>query len=192
MTIATRACIACCIWASLTSCNSVGFEESSKVDFSRYPTATIAPFTISSNNSDADPVPAQSISRFVDEVRRLSGFREVRTGDAQSDLTIQVDVTRVSIVVSGNNGVDCCDVVGLAVAAILDTSCADATAYVHVELNVVVTNAQGKKVYSLSEVQADSNSIQCASDRELLDGYQDALDDALDQVAVFFLQGFDI
>lgn len=192
MTNATRIYISFCVWAALVSCNSVGFEESSKVDFARYQTVTIAPFTISSNNSDADPVPEQSVSRFVDEVRRLSGFKEVRTGDAQSDLTIQVDVTRVAIVVSGNNGVDCCDVVGLAVAAILDTSCADATAYVHVEINVVANNAQGKKVYSQSEVQADSNSIQCASDRELIDGYQDALDDALDQVAVFFLEGFDI
>ena len=196
MTMAIRSCaLVCarvCIWVVLASCNSVGFHESSKVNFSRYQTATIAPFTLSSANSDADPIPTKSFDRFVDEIRRVSGFKEVRTGNEESDLVIQVDVSTVAVEVDSTNGTDCCDVAGLVVAALLDTNCADATAHVVVKVNVVATDSQNKKVYTLSDVEGTSDDIECASDRELLDGYADALDDALDQVVLFFLKGFDI
>lgn len=174
------------------ACNSVGFHEDSNVDFGRYRSAEIAPFTVSSSYADARPVPNEAVSRFTEELMRLSGFERVGQEAGTADLTIQVDVSRVTIEESSSSGADCCNVVGFVAASLLDAECDDTQVWVEVELAARVVDATGQVLYSLDTADGSSENFDCVSSQELREGYIQALDDALEEIAVFFLEGFEI
>ena len=181
--IAAAACV-------LLSCNAVGFHEPSNVDFARYSTASVPPFSVSSSYEGADPVPQASEDAFVDELKRLGGFSSVESGTTGAELVISVNVTRVSIQQTGSP--NCCNVAGFVLNALLDGECDDAQVSVDVELDMQATDASGAVVYSLHHATGSSDTYQCASDHDLHQAYGEALDDGLGEVAVFFLAGFDI
>lgn len=174
----------------LLSCNGVGFHEESKVDYSHYTTASVAPFTVSSSYEGADPVPQESVSTFTDELRRIGGFASVEQGMAGTDLTVRVNVTRVSITQTGSP--ECCNVVGFVVNALLGGECEDAQVSMDVAVDMDATDENGVVVYALHHASGSSGSYDCASDNDLRQAYIEALDDSLDEVTVFFLAGFDI
>lgn len=175
---------------ALLSCNHVGFHEESNVDYSRYATASVPPFTVSSSYEGADPVPRESVDGFVDELRRIGGFASVEQDVTGAQLVIGVDVTRVSVQHSGSP--DCCNVAGFVINALLDVECEDAQVSVDVELDMEATDPSGAVIYSLHDASGTSDTYQCATDNDLREAYVEALDDALGEVVVFFLAGFEI
>ena len=173
--------------ASMTvACNGVGFHEEENVVFSRFRTASVAPFAVSTSHPDAAPVPTESVNRFIEEVERLSDFEEVRADPEAADLSIQVDVSRLSIEAYDQN---CCSTVGAVLETFIDGDCQpEGSSKVEVDMTAFDGDAM---VYSLSSAMGSSD-FECASDRNLREAYIEALDEALDEVAVFFLIGFDI
>ena len=184
-----RALLAACV-ALLGSCNEVGFEEEAKVDYTRYRTAAVASFRVSSAYPGADPAPEEPQSAFVEDLKRVGGFASVGQDVDDADLWIEVRVTSVVNEQTGSEG--CCSVAGFVVSSLLDVECEEAQVWVDVTVDMQATDAKGDVVYTLRDTAGSSRPFQCASSDDLRQAYAEALDDAVDEVALFFLAGFDI
>jgi len=176
------------LWAVLLGCNGVGFHEDANIDFVRYRTAVVPPFSLSGDSTPVGPIPTGSEGYFVAELKRLSGFDSVQRGEGTADLSIQVDIARIAVETETPLGPDCCNTLD----QLLSDQCTTSYTTVRVELAVLAVDSDGVIAYEVPDAVGDSNSIECADDWEIEEAYADALEGALDVAVFYFLDAFDL